>query len=126
MGRLDGKVAIITGASSGIGEATTRLFVEEGAKVLLFARNKERSNKIVKDLGINAQYFQGDVSKENDVENAVNLAVENWGKLDCVYNNAGMGGVREPIDTISEEGFDETTDVLLKGVFLVLNMQLEL
>ena len=116
MGRLDGKVAIITGASSGIGEATTRLFVKEGAKVLLFARNEERSNKIVKDLGSDAQYFQGDVSKENDVKNAVDTAVESWGKLDCIFNNAGMGGVSGPIDKISEEGFDETVGVLLKGV----------
>jgi len=117
MGRLEGKVAIITGASSGIGEATTRLFVKEGAKVLLFAHNKKRDNKIVKELGDNTQYFQGDVTKEKDVKNAVDIAVENWGKLDCIFNNAGMGGARGPIDTISEKGFDETTDVLLKGVF---------
>jgi len=117
MGRLDGKVAIITGGSSGIGEATVRLFVKEGAKVILFARNKERSNKIIQDLGSNAHYFQGDVTKEQDLKNAVDMAVESWGKLDCMFNNAGMGGVRGSIDTISEEGFDATTDVLLKGVF---------
>ena len=86
--------------------------------VLLVARNKERSNKIVKELGSNAQYFQGDVSKETDVKNAVDTAVESWGKLDCIFNNAGIVGPRGPIDTISEEGFDEATDVLMKGVFL--------
>ena len=117
MGRLEGKVAIITGGSSGIGEATVRLFVKEGAKVLLFARNEERSNKIVEGLGKNAQFFQGDVSVETDVENAVNTAVENWGNLDCIYNNAGSGGEGGPIDTISEKGFDNTVGVLLKGVF---------
>ena len=117
MGRLEGKVAIITGGSSGIGEATVRLFVKEGARVLLFARNEERSNKIIQDLGQNAQFFQGDVSVENDVKNAVNMAVENWGKLDCIYNNAGSGGEGGPIDRISEKGFDDTVGVLLKGVF---------
>jgi NADP-dependent 3-hydroxy acid dehydrogenase YdfG len=77
MNRLDSKVAIITGGSSGIGEATVRLFVQEGAKVLLFARNEERSNKIIKDLEKNVQFFQGDVTVENDVKNAVDTAVEN-------------------------------------------------
>ena len=77
MNRLDSKVAIITGGSSGIGEATVRLFVQEGAQVLLFARNEERSNKIIKDLGKNVQFFQGDVTVENDVKNAVDTAVEN-------------------------------------------------
>ena len=117
MGRLDGNVALITGASSGIGEATTRLFVKEGAKVLLVARNEEKSQKIVQDLGSNAQYFPGDVSKEKDVKNAVDTAVEKWGKLDCIFNNAGILGATGPIDTISEEGFDKTIGVLLKGVF---------
>ena len=117
MNKLDGKVAIITGGSSGIGEATVRLFVEEGAKVILFARNEERSNKIVKDLGKNVQFFQGDVTVENDVKSAVDTAVGNWGKLDCIYNNAGSGPASGPIDTISEKGFDDTINVLLKGVF---------
>lgn len=117
MGRLNGQVAIITGGSSGIGEATVRLFVKEGAKVLLFARNEERSNRIVEDLGSSAQFFQGDVSREKDVENVVDTAVEKWGKLDCIYNNAGSGAASGPIDTISEKGFDRTIAVYLKGVF---------
>ncbi len=117
MGRLDGKVALITGGSSGIGEATVRLFFKEGAKVMLFARNEERSKKIVKDLGKNVQFFQGDVTIEQDVKNAVDTVVENWGKLDCIYNNAGSVGESGPIDKISEKGFDNTIGVLLKGVF---------
>jgi len=117
MGRLNGKVAIITGGSSGIGEATVRLFVEKGAKVLLFARNEERSNKIVKNLGRNVHFFKGDVTIESDVKNAVDTVVEDWGKLDCIYNNAGILGATGPIEMISEEGFEETIGVLLKGVF---------
>ena len=116
MGRLEEKVAIITGGSSGIGESTVRLFVKEGAKVLLFARNEERSNRIVKDLGKNVQFFKGDVTVESDIKDVVDTAVESWGKLDCIFNNAGKGGVSGPIDKISEEGFDDTVGVLLKGV----------
>jgi NAD(P)-dependent dehydrogenase (short-subunit alcohol dehydrogenase family) len=114
--RLEGKTAIVTGASSGIGEATSRLFVKEGSKVLLFDRNRERSMKIISELGENAHYFQGDVTKEQDVKKSVDYVVENWGKLDSIFNNAGIGGVSGPIDSISEQGFDDTLDVLLKGV----------
>jgi NAD(P)-dependent dehydrogenase (short-subunit alcohol dehydrogenase family) len=116
MKRLKGKTAIITGGSSGIGEATVRLFVKEGAKVLLFARNTERSTKIIKDLGQNAQFYQGDVTNEKDIQNAVDTVIETWGKLDCMYNNAGISGPRGTIDTLTEEGIDNAIDVLIKGV----------
>ena len=117
MGRLDGKVALVTGGTSGIGEATVKLFVEEGAKVLIFARNEEKGNSIHKELGANSVFFKGNVTVENDVKEAVDTIVEKWGKLDIVYNNAGISGPRGPIDTISEEGFNAAIDVLLKGVF---------
>jgi len=118
MSRLDGKVALITGGSSGIGEATVRLFVEEGAKVLLFARNVERSNKIVQDLGNNVLFTKGDITVEDDVKNAIDTAVDKYGKLDIIFNNAGIIGPKGPVDTLSVEGFDKATDVLIKGVFL--------
>ena len=116
MKQLEGKTAIITGGSSGIGEATVRLFVEEGAKVLLFARNAERSTKIIQEVGKNAQFHQGDVTKEKDIENAVDRAIDTWGKLDCMYNNAGIIGPRGSIDKIEEEGINNAVDVLIKGV----------
>ena len=118
MSRLDGKVALITGGSSGIGEATVRLFEEEGAKVLLFARNAERSNKIVQDLGNNVLFTKGDITVEDDVKNAIDTAVDKYGKLDIIFNNAGIIGPKGPVDTLSVEGFDKATDVLIKGVFL--------
>ena len=92
MGRLDGKTALITGGSSGIGEATVRLFVKEGAKVILFARNIEKSSKIVQELGKNALFVRGDITLEEDVKRAIDTAVETWGKLDIIFNNAGIIG----------------------------------
>ena len=118
MGRLEGKVAIVTGGSSGIGEATVRLFVEEGAKVLLFARNEERSNNIIGTLGKDALFYKGDVAIESEVRSAVDTAVDTWGKLDCIFNNAGILGPGGPVDELAVDGFDQAMDVLVKGVFL--------
>ena len=118
MGRLDGKTALITGGSSGIGEATVRLFVKEGAKVILFARNIEKSSKIVQELGKNALFVRGDITLEEDVKRAIDTAVETWGKLDIIFNNAGIIGPKGTVDTLPVEGFDKATDVLIKGVFL--------
>ena len=118
MSRLDGKTALITGGSSGIGEATVRRFVEERAKVLLFARNEERANKIIRDLEGDVLFYKGDVALEDDVKSAVDTVIKEWGKLDIIFNNAGILGPGGPVDTLPVEGFDEATDVLIKGVFL--------
>jgi NAD(P)-dependent dehydrogenase (short-subunit alcohol dehydrogenase family) len=117
MGRLDGKTALITGAASGIGEAAARSFVEEGSRVLLTDINDERGNRIAEELGDEASYLHVDVSREKDVEKAVNTVINDWGKLDIIFNNAGLGGVSGPIDEIPEEGLDQTIGILFKGVF---------
>jgi len=117
MKRLEGKTALITGAASGIGEATARSFVEEGSRVLLTDINDERGKSVAEELGDKAGYLHVDVSREKDVEGAVNAVVDDWGKLDVVFNNAGLGGVSGPIDEIPEEGLDQTVGVLFKGVF---------
>ena len=118
MGRLDGKVAVITGGASGIGEAAARLFVREGARVLVTDIHDEAGRRLAGELGPPTTYFHTNVSQEADVKAAVDCAVSNFGRLDCMFNNAGHGGVPGGIDAIPVEGFDATMGVLLRGAFL--------
>jgi NAD(P)-dependent dehydrogenase (short-subunit alcohol dehydrogenase family) len=86
VGRLRGKVALITGGTSGIGAATARLFVEEGASVIVTGRNWERGKQLTAELGARVGYVHGDVSREPDVETAVEETVRRFGRLDCLFN----------------------------------------
>ncbi|MFT7598613.1 MAG: NAD(P)-dependent dehydrogenase (short-subunit alcohol dehydrogenase family) [Acidimicrobiales bacterium] len=117
MGRLDGKVAVITGGASGIGEATVRRFVAEGAKVLIADMQEERGQQVAAELGDAAAFQATNVSKETDIQDAIADAVDRWGRLDVMFNNAGFGGALGPISSIDESEYDMTMDVLLKGVF---------
>ncbi len=116
--RLDGQVAIITGAGSGIGAASARRFVEEGANVLVADMHDVKAKALVDELGDAAAFFQADVSREDDVEAMVGDALSRWGRLDIMFNNAGFGGAIGPIETVTTDDFDITFDVLVKGVFL--------
>ncbi len=118
MDRLSGKTAIITGGASGIGAATAQLFVEEGARVLIADTQTERGEALAGRLGDAAAFRRVDVTREDDVHEAVADAVKRWDRLDCIYNNAGFGGALGSIETTTVEEFDLTFDVLLKGVFL--------
>ena len=118
MGRLDGKVAIITGGASGIGAATVRLFVQQGARVLCADMQDQKGAKLAEELGAPAAYRHADVSQESDVKALVDDAVQRFGRLDCIFNNAGLAGVGGPIEATPVEGFDATMGVLLRGVFL--------
>ena len=118
MGKLDGKVAVITGGVSGIGKATVRLFIEQGARVVIADIEDDRGKSLAEELGANAIYLHADVSQEPDVKAAVDLASEKFGRLDCMFNNAGIGGVLGPIEETPVEGFDMTIGVHLRGVFL--------
>ena len=118
MGRLQGKVALITGGTSGIGAATARLFVLEGASVIITGRNSERGQQLAAQLGARVGYVHGDVSREADVKAAVGETVRRFGRLDCLFNNAGAGGPRGPIEDIPVAAFDESLGVLVRGVFL--------
>jgi len=116
--RLDGRVAIITGARSGIGAASARRFVEEGARVLVADMHDVKAQALVDELGDAASFFRAYVSREDDVEAMVGEAIARWGRLDIMFNNAGFGGAIGPIETITTDDFDITFDVLVKGVFL--------
>ena len=115
-GRLEGKVAVITGGASGIGAATAALFVEEGARVVIGDLQAEVGEETAGRLGTNCAFQPCDVSKEADVAALVAAATSRWGTLDVIYNNAGFGGALGPIESLSEDDIDITFDVLLKGV----------
>jgi NAD(P)-dependent dehydrogenase (short-subunit alcohol dehydrogenase family) len=116
--RLARKVALITGGASGIGEATVRLFVREGAVVAIADIQDERGRRLAGELGDRAAYVHTDVRREPDVQAAVAETVKRFGRLDCVFNNAGYGGVGGRIEAIDIAGFDTTIGVLLRGVLL--------
>jgi NAD(P)-dependent dehydrogenase (short-subunit alcohol dehydrogenase family) len=118
MGRLDGKRAVVTGAASGIGEATARLFVAEGATVIIADADELRGERIVAELGERARFVATDVSREQDVDQAVATSVEVFGGLDVMYNNAGVPGSTCGIEEIDVETWDRTIAVHLRGVFL--------
>lgn len=115
VGRLEGKVALITGGTSGIGEATVELFVAEGAKVLIVGRNADKGAEMVAALGANAQFFAGDVTREADIEAAVAHSMKAFGRLDILFNNAG-GSTTGGVDDFTGEQFDYAMHLLLGSV----------
>ena len=118
MGRLDGKVAAITGGASGIGAGTVRRFVEEGAKVLIADLDADRGEALAQELGVSTAFLRTDVSKEGDVAAMIAETTDRWGRIDVLFNNAGFGGALGPIESTSIEDYDLTMDVLVKSVFL--------
>jgi len=121
MGRLDGKVALITGAGSGIGLAAATRFVKEGAKVMLAGRRRALLGDLTKELGeTNAAYATADVSKEEDNVAIVRFCVEKFGALDVFLANAGFEGAAARIPDYPTDVFDELMAVNVRGVFLGL------
>lgn len=119
MGRLDQKVAIITGANSGVGAATALLFAKEGAKVVLTARREAKLQEVIQqiqDIGGEAMYVVTDVSKVDDVKNLVNKTIEAYGSIDILVNNAGvLDKGLEPIDTFADEDLNKVMEINTKG-----------
>jgi NAD(P)-dependent dehydrogenase (short-subunit alcohol dehydrogenase family) len=115
--RLSGRVAVITGGASGIGAATAQKFVEHGAKVVLGDIQDEPLQAFVATLGGNAIGLRCDVTSEADVEALVNAAVEGFGRIDVMFNNAGIVGAMGPMETTPAEEWKLTTDIMINGVF---------
>lgn len=116
-GRLEGKVAAITGAASGFGAATTRLFISEGAKVVMGDIQDDAGQKLADELGDAAHFVHCDVTSEDDVANMVDAAVSHFGQLDIMYNNAGVVGAVGPIATTPADEWKKTIDIHINGVF---------
>jgi NAD(P)-dependent dehydrogenase (short-subunit alcohol dehydrogenase family) len=119
--RLEDKVALITGATSGIGEATAVLFAREGAKVVATGRNPQRGREVIEKiagLGGSAIFVQTDVRLAENCKGAVNDAIHTFGRLDILFNNAGVFYAHNALDC-SEEEWDLQIDINLKGTFLM-------
>jgi NAD(P)-dependent dehydrogenase (short-subunit alcohol dehydrogenase family) len=118
MAVLAGKVAVVTGGASGIGAATVRRFVQEGARVVIADLQHGAAEALAGELGDAAVAVGCNVAREADVASAIQAAVDRWSRLDILFNNAGFGGASGPLDETSVEDYDLTMDVLLKSVFL--------
>lgn len=116
-GRLAGRTAIVTGAASGIGAATARRLISDGARVLLTDIQDDAGGALAAELGERAAYRHCNVTNEADVAAAVGQVVSDWGGLDIIHNNAGFVGVTGPLETTEAEGWASTLDVLLNSVF---------
>lgn len=116
-GRLQGRVALITGGTSGIGAATAALFIQEGAQVVISGRSVEKGQALVAELGNKARYFEADITDEEAIRDTVAFTCSEMGKLDILFNNAG-GPVGAPIDALSQAHIDYGVKLLFSSVVL--------
>ncbi len=124
---LEGKVGLVTGGTSGIGRETAVLFAKAGAKVVVAGRREVQGNEtieMVRAAGGDALFVKSDVSKSVEVETLIQKVVERFGRLDIAFNNAGIEGVQAPIVRQSEEDWDRTIAINLKGVWLCLKYEI--
>jgi NAD(P)-dependent dehydrogenase (short-subunit alcohol dehydrogenase family) len=124
---LEGKVGLVTGGTSGIGRDTAVLFAKAGAKVVVAGRREpegEETVELVRAAGGDGLFVKADVSKASEVDTLVQKTVEKFGRLDIAFNNAGIEGVWVPIVRQSEEDWDRTIDINLKGVWLCLKHEI--
>jgi len=117
MGQLDGKVVIVTGAAGGFGEGIARLFVKEGARVLIADIDAVKAQKVAQELGKNASARQCDVSRSADVRAAVQACVDTFGAPDIVVNNAGTTHTSQPMLNVDEATFDKVFAVNVKSIY---------
>lgn len=125
---FEGKVALVTGGTAGIGRETALLFARSGAKVVVAGRNESGGNEttdLIRSIGGEALYVQADVTKSADVEALVQKTADRFGRLDAAFNNAGVEGVWTPITRQTEEDWDRTITTNLKGTFLCLKYEIK-
>ncbi|PLX35914.1 MAG: 3-oxoacyl-ACP reductase [Hyphomicrobiales bacterium] len=118
---LGNKIAVITGAASGFGEAIARRFVAEGARVVIVDLNEEAGNRVAEDLGDKAIFHKADVSSADDVEAMIWAAEREWGGVDILVNNAGFTHRNKPVTEVSEAEFDRIFAVNVKAIYLGAN-----
>jgi NAD(P)-dependent dehydrogenase (short-subunit alcohol dehydrogenase family) len=118
MGRLDGKVAVITGATSGIGLRTAEIFVAEGAKIVIAGRRAPEGQALAGKLGANCVFRQTDVTVEDEMRALIGQAVEKFGRLDCLFNNAGGPAQTGGIEGLEVARFDAAMATLVRSVML--------
>jgi len=127
MNTFAGKIALITGGSSGIGRATAIKFGERGARVVVAARREkegEETVEMIKKAGGEAMFVQTDVRIASQVENMVQQTVKKYGRLDIAFNNAGVGGIMARLIRMTEETFDELVDTNFKGIWLSMKYEI--
>jgi NAD(P)-dependent dehydrogenase (short-subunit alcohol dehydrogenase family) len=127
-GDLQGKVALITGGTTGIGRDTAILFAKQGAKVVISGRREAEGKEaiaLVKAAGGEGTFVQSDVSKTADVQSLVKKTVDTYGRLDVAFNNAGIEGGWVPLLDMPEEDFDKVMNINLKGVWLCLKCEIQ-
>jgi len=125
--RLAGKVALVTGAGSGIGKAAALLMAQEGANIAALDRDMDELRQAIREIeqqGREGLPLQADVSQAEPMQEAVRQAGERWGRLDIVYANAGINGVWAPLDELQPEEWDRTLAINLKGTFLTVKFAL--
>jgi NAD(P)-dependent dehydrogenase (short-subunit alcohol dehydrogenase family) len=126
--QLEGKAALVTGGAAGIGKAAALAFAAEGARIAICDLKVERGEELVRAIereGGRAIFVQADVSRPDDVEKLIAATVKAFGRLDCAFNNAGIEGHLAPTADCSEENFDRTIAVNLKGLWLCLRAEIK-
>ena len=124
--KLDDRIAVITGATSGMALATAKLFVEEGAYVFITGRNQERLNKAVKEVGKNITGVQGDAGSLSDLDRLFETVKKEKGRIDILFASAGIGELSKPLGSITEKGFDDTFDVNVRGTLFTVQKAIPL
>jgi NAD(P)-dependent dehydrogenase (short-subunit alcohol dehydrogenase family) len=125
--QLEGKVALVTGGGSGIGEASAKLMAKEGARVGVLGRTESELRKVceeIKSEGGKALPLVSDISKPDEIQRAVKEIISEWDRLDIVFANAGINGVWAPLEKLKTEDWDKTLEINLKGTFLTVKYAL--